>query len=215
MEITWLGHSCFKIKGKKVTIITDPYDDSIGYTLGNPKADIVTVSHSHRGHSFVAGVSGSSRVLRGPGEYEVFGVMVTGIKTYHDASKGEDRGKNTVYLIEMEDMRLCHLGDLGHALTAERASELSEIDVLMIPVGGVSTIDSAEAAELVRLLQPKVVIPMHFHTETLGFELEPADKFLKEMGVKADLVAEPRLSISKSSLAEETQVVVLNYRFIV
>ena len=215
MEITWLGHSCFKIKGKKVTIITDPYDDSIGYTLGEQKADIVTVSHQHRGHNCVAGVAGTPRVLRGPGEYEISGVMIKGVSTFHDSVKGEQRGKNTAYLINIEDVRICHLGDLGHTLSAERAAELDEVDVLMIPVGGVSTIDAAGVAETVRLLEPKLVIPMHFKTEALKCKLDPIENFMKEMGVQADLRPEPKLVVNKSNLPLEMQVVVMNYRLAV
>jgi L-ascorbate metabolism protein UlaG (beta-lactamase superfamily) len=212
MEITWLGHSCFKIKGKKVTIITDPYDDSIGYTLGDQKADIVTLSHSHRGHCFAKGISGSPRILSGPGEYDVSGVLITGIKTFHDAVKGEERGKNIIYLIDIEDVRICHLGDLGHVLDAERASGLSEVDILMVPVGGVSTIGASDAAEITRLLDPKIVIPMHYKTEDLNFKLDLVDKFRKEMGVKTDIKPESKLVIGKAGLPQETQVFVMNYR---
>jgi L-ascorbate metabolism protein UlaG (beta-lactamase superfamily) len=212
MEITWLGHSCFKIKGKKVTIITDPYDDSIGYTLGEQKADIVTVSHSHPGHSFAKGISGSPRVLSGPGEYDVANVLITGIKTFHDAAKGEERGKNIVYLFDIEDVRICHLGDLGYVMDAEKASGLSDVDILMVPVGGVSTIGASAAAEMTRLLEPKIVIPMHYKTEDLKFQLDSIDKFRKEMGVKTDLKPEPKLVIGKAGLPQETQVFVMNYK---
>lgn len=211
MEITWLGHSCFKIKGKKVTVIMDPYDYSIGYTLGEQKADIVTVSHSHPGHCFASGVSGSPKVISSPGEYDVSGVMVTGIKTFHDAVKGEERGKNIVYLIDIEDVRICHLGDLGHVLDAEKVSALSDVDILMVPVGGVSTIGASDAAEVARLLDSKIVIPMHYKTEALKFELDSLDKFRKEMGVKSDTLPEPRLMIGKSGLPQEAQVFVMSY----
>jgi L-ascorbate metabolism protein UlaG (beta-lactamase superfamily) len=212
MEITWLGHSCFKIKGKKVTIITDPYDDSIGYTLGEQKADIVTLSHSHPGHCFAKGISGSPRVVSGPGEYDLAGVLITGFKTFHDAVKGEERGKNVVYLIDIEDIRICHLGDLGHVLDAEKAAGLSEVDILMVPVGGVATIGASDAAEVTRLLEPKIVIPMHYKTEALKFQLDSIDKFRKEMGVKTDIKPESKLVIGKSGLPQETQFFVMNYK---
>ena len=207
-----MGHSCFRIKGKEATIVTDPYDDSIGYPQRKPKANIVTSSHPHPGHSFTSGVGGEPRIVHGPGEYEISGVFITGFSTFHDADKGRKRGKNTVYLIEIEEVTLCHLGDLGHILSSEQVEEMSGVEVLLVPVGGVSTIDGAAAAETVRLLQPRIVIPMHFKTEVLRFELDPLDRFLKEMGIKAGLSAEPRLSITKASLPEETQVVVLDYR---
>jgi len=211
MEITWLGHSCFKIKGKKVTIITDPYNDSIGYTLGEQKADIVTVSHSHPGHSFASGISGSPRVINGPGEFDVANVLITGIRTFHDAVKGEERGRNVVYLFDMEDVRICPLGDLGHVMDAEKASGLSDVDILMVPVGGVSTIGASDAAEMARLLDPKIIIPMHYKTEDLKFKLDAVDKFRKEMGVKTDIKPEPKLVIGKSGLPQETRVFVMSY----
>jgi len=212
IEITWLGHSCFLIKGKDAAIVTDPYDDSIGYSLGNPTADIVTTSHSHPGHGFTSGVDAVRKVVRGPGEYEVSGVVITGISAFHDAEEGRQRGKNTVYLIEIDEIRLCHLGDLGHPLSSAQVEELSDADVLLLPVGGVSTIDAAVAAETVRQLEPRLVIPMHFQTEVLRFKLEPVDRFLKEMGAKADLAPQAKLSATRTNLPEETHVVLLDYR---
>jgi len=212
IDITWLGHSCFRIKGKGVTLLTDPYDESIGYSLGNPEANIVTSSHPHPGHGFTSGVGGEPKIVRGPGEYEISGVFITGIATFHDAEKGQERGRNTVYLIEMEDMKLCHLGDLGHPLSTEQVEEIGSVELLMVPVGGFSTIDAVTAAETVRLLQPGIVIPMHFQTEAVRFQLAPVERFLREMGIKAGLAAQPRLSITRAALSEETQVVVLDYR---
>jgi L-ascorbate metabolism protein UlaG (beta-lactamase superfamily) len=211
MDITWLGHSCFRIKGKGATLLTDPYSESIGYSLGNPEANIVTSSHPHPGHGFTSGVGGEPKIVRGPGEYEISGVFITGIATFHDAEKGQERGRNTVYLIEMEDMKLCHLGDLGHPLSTEQVAEIGSVELLMVPVGGFSTIDAVTAAETVRLLQPGIVIPMHFQTEAVRFQLAPAERFLREMGIKAGFEAEPRLSITKAGLSEETRVVVLDY----
>ena len=211
IDIKWLGHSCFSIKGKKATLITDPYEEGIGYSLGAPRADIVTSSHAHPGHGFTSGVAGARKIVHGPGEYEISGVLITGISTFHDAEQGAERGKNTVYLIEMDEVVLCHLGDLGHPLSTAQVEEIGGIDVLMVPVGGVSTIDAAAAAETVRQLEPKIVIPMHFKTEALRFELEPVDRFLKEMGVKADISPQPKLTVTHSALPEETQLVLLSY----
>ena len=212
MEITWLGHSCFKIKGKKVTIITDPYDDCIGYTLGEQKADIVTLSHVHPGHGFAKGVSGSPKIVSSPGEYDISGVVISGIKTFHDNAAGRERGKNTIYILYLEGMRICHLGDLGHMLDVERASGLSEMDVLMVPVGGGSTIGASEAAEMTRMLEPKAVIPMHYKTEDLKIQLNPIDGFRKEMSVKADIKPEPKLVIGKAGLSQGTKVFVMDYK---
>ena len=211
IDISWLGHSCFIIKGRDATILTDPYDESIGYSLGKPTANIVTCSHPHPGHGFTSGVDGVSKVAHGPGEYEVCGVLITGISTFHDNEGGAERGKNTAYLIEMDEVILCHLGDLGHPLSPGQVEDMSSVEVLLVPVGGVSTIDAATAAETVRQLQPRIVIPMHFQTKALRFKLDPVDSFLKEMGIKANLAAQRRLSITKTSLPDETHVVLLDY----
>ena len=211
IDISWLGHSCFVIKGRDATILTDPYDESIGYSLGKQTANIVTCSHPHPGHGFTSGVDGVAKVVRGPGEYEICGVLITGISTFHDTEGGVERGKNTAYLIEMDEVTLCHLGDLGHPLSSGQVEDMSSVEVLLVPVGGVSTIDAATAAEAVRQLQPRIVIPMHFQTKALSFKLDPVDSFLKEMGIKADLAAQRRLSITKTSLPDETHVVLLDY----
>ena len=210
MEISWLGHSCFKIKGSHATVITDPYSPELGYSLGKPTAHIVTVSHQHPGHCYVQGVGGEPRLVTGPGEYEIRGVLIIGIATFHDKERGKERGKNTVFLTEVDEISVCHLGDLGHVLTAEQVEELGNVDVLLLPVGGVSTITAPMAAEVVRQLEPKVVVPMHFKTPALNKELEPVDKFLKEMGIE-QLTPQPKLSLTRSGLPDSMQVVLLEY----
>ena len=210
MEITWLGHSCFRIRGSRTTIITDPYPPDLGYSLGKPTARIVTVSHQHSGHSYVQGVGGEPRLVTSPGEYEIGGALIMGIATFHDREKGKKRGKNTVYLIEADEISVCHLGDLGHVLTTEQVEELGNVDVLLLPVGGVSTINASMAVEVVRQLEPRVVIPMHYKTEALTRELEPVERFLKEMGVE-QVDSRPRLSLGKTSLPASTQVFLLEY----
>jgi L-ascorbate metabolism protein UlaG (beta-lactamase superfamily) len=210
MEIRWLGHSCFVIKGKEKTVITDPYHPDLGYSLGEPEADIVTLSHLHPGHSYAEGVGNNPKQITLPGEYEIGGVFITGIATFHDTEGGKTRGKNTVYSIEMDAMTLCHLGDLGHPLKPEMVDDLGVIDILFLPVGEVSTIPVSVAVETVKELNPHIAIPMHYRTNVVARNLEPVDKFLKEMGIRE---AEPRskLSVSESSLPSGTQVVVLNY----
>jgi len=205
-----LGHSCFRIKGSHVIVITDPYSPDLGYSLGKPTARIVTVSHQHPGHSYIKGIGGGPRLVIRPGEYEINGVLIIGIATFHDADKGEKRGKNTAYLIEVDEVSICHLGDLGHVLTAQQVEEIGNVDVLMLPVGGVSTINASVAAEVVRQLEPKVVVPMHYKTSALNRELEPVESFLKEVGVK-QVEPQPKLSITKSSLPLSTQVFLLDY----
>ena len=210
MEIVWLGHSCFRIRGKEATIVTDPFDRTLGYPVKKLTANIVTVSHPHPQHSFLEDVAGSPKVISRPGEYEIANVFINGIATFHDADRGEHRGKNTVYLVQIEEMSICHLGDLGHVPTAEQIEQMSDTDILMVPVGGGATIGAAAAVEIISLLQPKLVIPMHFKTEVVKMDLEPLEHFLKEMGLK-EVVTQPKLNVSKSGLPADTSVVVLDY----
>lgn len=211
MEISWLGHSCFRLRGREAVVLTDPCHKSIGYSIGRPTADIVTVSHHHPGHDNVAAVAGSPRIIDGPGEYEITNVLITGIRTYHDGQRGARLGRNTAYVIEMDDLRICHLGDLGHVPNSEQAEEMSGVDILLAPMGGGSTLDAAAASETVSLLEPKLVIPMHYQTPAVAVQLDPLDRFLKEMGASG-LESVPKLSVNRSSLPQETRVVVLDYR---
>jgi L-ascorbate metabolism protein UlaG (beta-lactamase superfamily) len=210
MDITWLGHSCFRLKGSHATVITDPYSADLGYSLGKPTARIVTVSHEHPGHGYVEGIGGEPRVVSRPGEYEINDVLIIGIATFHDGEGGSKRGKNTVYLMEIDEVSVCHLGDLGHALTSEQIEDIGNVDVLLLPVGGVSTLNAPMAAEVVRQLEPKAIIPMHYKTPALKRELEPVDRFLKEIGAK-QVTSQPKLSITKSNLPLTTQVFLLDY----
>ncbi len=211
MEIVWLGHSCFRIRGREGAIVTDPCPPSTGYNIGKPTAAIVTISHHHPDHCYTKGVAGTPQVIEGPGEYEIGGVFITGIPTYHDGRKGAVRGKNTAFVMEVEDIRICHLGDLGHTPTPEQVEELSGIDILLIPVGGHTTIDGTAAAEVVSLLEPRLVLPMHYRTPASAAQLDSLDRFLREMGVKSH-EPQPKLSVSRGSLPHETQVAVLDYR---
>jgi L-ascorbate metabolism protein UlaG (beta-lactamase superfamily) len=210
MEIKWLGHSCFLIKGKEKTIITDPFHPSLGYSLGEPQADIVTVSHFHPGHSYIEGIADKPKQIKGPGEYEIGGTFITGIATFHDREKGEIRGKNTIYLVETDDITLCHLGDLGHSLTSQLIEELGVVDVLFLPVGEISTMSVDTAVETMKQLNPHIVIPMHYKTDALTRSLEPVDKFLNKIGAR-EILPKAKLSVTQSSLPASTQVVVLNY----
>jgi L-ascorbate metabolism protein UlaG (beta-lactamase superfamily) len=209
VDITWLGLSCFRIRGSQAVIVTDPFPPGLGYTLGKQTADIVTVSHQHPSHSYDQGISGEHRLLTGPGEYEISGVLILGIAAYHDAVKGQSRGKNIVYLMEIDGVAVCHLGDIGHVLSDEQVEEMGNVDILMLPVGGVSTINAAMAAEIIRKLEPKVVLPMHYKTPKTDRELEPVDNFLKEMGL-GQVESRPKFSVSKSNLPISTQVILLS-----
>jgi L-ascorbate metabolism protein UlaG (beta-lactamase superfamily) len=210
MDITWLGHSSFRIKGSQTTVITDPYSPDLGYTAGKQTAAIVTVSHRHPGHSYVADVGGEPRVINGPGEYEIANTLIIGLATFHDREDGRQRGKNTVYAIQLDELSICHLGDLGHVLTAQQVEDIGNVDILLVPVGGVSTINATAAAEVVRQLEPRVVVPMHYKTPAISRDLEPVDRFLKEMSVK-DTTSRPKLTLTKGNLPATTQVVLLDY----
>ncbi|MFC1952897.1 MBL fold metallo-hydrolase [Chloroflexota bacterium] len=210
MEISWLGHSCFRIKGSRATVITDPYSPDSGYSLGKLTANIVTISHQHPEHSYISGIGGDPKPVTKPGEYEISSVLIIGMATFHDEESGNVRGKNTIYLIEIDGLSICHLGDLGHVLSASQVEEMDNIDVLLLPVGGVSTIDAAGAAEVVRQLEPKAVVPMHYKTDALKRELEPVDNFLKEMGL-TEVNSQPKLSLTKTNLPLTSQVFLLDY----
>ncbi len=211
MEINWLGHSCFRLRSRETTVVTDPPSKEKGYGLSGLTANIVTISHQHAGHNAAASCGGDPRIIEGPGEYEVGGVLIAGVRTYHDATHGQERGRNTAFVIELEDLRICHLGDLGHIPTAEQREAMSDIHILLAPVGGHSTIDAAGAAEVVSLLEPRIVIPMHYRTDLFKGELDPVDPFLKQMGI-AEATPLARLTVTPSSLPPQTQVVVLELR---
>ncbi len=190
-------------------MVTDPYPPAIGLKLSRMDAEVVTVSHDHDNHSYTQVVRDGAYEIRGPGEYEVAGVSVIGVPTYHDSEKGAKHGRNTVYLIEIDDVRVCHLGDLGHKLDDVEAEAVASPDVLLVPVGGHNAMNGAQAAEVVRQLEPRYVVPMHYAIPGLKLELDPIERFLKEMGVTAS-EPQPKLAVQKSSVTEyETKVVVL------
>jgi len=211
MEIDWFGHACFRLRGREGTVITDPYSKEIGLSFARPRGDIVTVSHDHPGHAYVQGVKGDPKVITGPGEYEIKNIFVSGIRTAHDKKNGKERGANTVYVFDMDGLTICHLGDLGHVPVQAQTEAFGNVNILLIPVGGVSTIHAGDAAEIVGQLEPQIVIPMHFQHPDLQFKLDPVAKFFKEMGIKAT-DATPSLKVTKDSLPSETQVVLLEAR---
>jgi L-ascorbate metabolism protein UlaG (beta-lactamase superfamily) len=210
LDVTWLGHGCFRLRGRGAAAVTDPYPPTIGLKLSRLDADLVTVSHEHANHNYTQVVR-EAYEIHGPGEYEVAGISVIGVPTYHDAEKGAKRGRNTVYLIEIDDVRICHLGDLGHRLEDSEAEAISSPDVLLVPVGGRNAINAAQAAEVVRQLEPRYVVPMHYAIPGLKLELDSIDRFLKEMGVTAS-EPQPKLSVQASSGEYETKVVLLEPR---
>lgn len=217
-EITWLGHACFRIKGKDATVITDPYDKSLGLGTLNQKADIVTISHEHAHHNTLAGIKGEAYVIRGPGEYEVKGVFITGVWSYADKEGGKEgskeggkqkeRARNNIFLFHLDDLVVCHLGALAETLNAHQLEALGDVDVVMVPVGGNSTLTANKASEVISQLEPKIVIPMHYATGRESPPLDNLDKFMKEMGVK-EWKPQDKLTLKSSDLGETTQVVVL------
>ncbi len=180
MKLRWLGHSCFLLTASDGTkIATDPFNETVGYLPPTVSADFVTVSHEHFDHNSVRAIDGKPRTIKGPGEHKAGKHKVIGVESFHDESMGAKRGQNTIFVLEIDGMRLAHLGDLGHLLTEKQLEAMGQIDVLMIPVGGTYTIDAPQAVEVMRQLSPKVTIPMHYKTEVLSLPLSPVDDFLK------------------------------------
>ena len=211
MEITWLGHCCFRLRAKEATVVTDPYDKATGYTLGRPTADLVTVSVDDRAHNHVEGVAGTPRVIAGPGEFEIAGASVVGVATPRTKEKADGAGGNVAYVIELEDLRIVHLGGIGRVPTSDQVEEMGAVDILMVPVGGGDSLDGPPAAETIALIEPKLVIPMHYKTDVERGALDPVDRFLKEMGAKSPEV-HAKIAVTRSSLPEETQILVLDYK---
>ncbi len=215
MDIYWYGQSCFKLKGKKASVVIDPYNpDFTGLKLPkNLSANMVLVTHNHNDHNNTKEVSnegeGQLMVFDRPGEYEIGGAVVTGIKSFHDNSEGQERGENIIFHILFDNLGIVHLGDLGQAkLTEEQVAAIGQTDILLVPVGGIYTVDAKAASDIVSQLEPKIIIPMHYQVEGLKSELDGVDKFLKEMGAEA-AISQPKLSISYDKLPEEPQVILL------
>ena len=210
MDITFLGQASFKLKGKNATVVTDPYDSSIGLKFPKTSADIVTISHDHHDHNAASLVEGEPFKVDGPGEYEIKEVKIVGVSSFHDNKGGKERGKNIIFNMKIDGLWLCHLGDLGQSeLTNIQTEALGGVDVLLVPVGGVYTIEASEAAKIAAELEPKVVIPMHFADSDSNIELEPVDKFLKEMGTEK-VERQLKISLKKEHLPEELTVMLLN-----
>ncbi len=211
MDITWLGHACFRIRGREGVVLTDPPDPKSGHAIPKTEANLVTISHDHGGHNSLKSVGGGPVVLTGPGEYEVQEILVTGIGTFHDEEKGAERGPNTVFAIRVDDLVVCHMGDLGHVLSAGDLERIGEVDVCLLPIGGAETnLSASMAAEIVHQLEPKVVVPMGYDPEAKKKD-SPFERLLHELGVK-DLTPVPKLSVTRSSLPAEMQVVALDSR---
>jgi L-ascorbate metabolism protein UlaG (beta-lactamase superfamily) len=214
MEITWYGHSCFRLTERSMaTVVTDPYDHtSIGYEALKLKADIVTISHDASGHNNINTVKGTSHVITGPGEFEIGGVFITGVQTDgHGKKADDDQTRNTLYVFDYEGITVAHLGDLKQVPTQTEVEALGSVNVALVPVGGGGGLNAAKAAEVISLLEPNIVIPMHYATPDAKVSLDSLDKFLKEMGL-GSTDKQPSLKVSKSGLPDETHVVVLEYQ---
>ena len=213
MEITWYGHSCFRLTERGMaTVVTDPYDNAnIGYDALKLKADIVTVSHDAAGHNHTKAVKGTSHVITGPGEFEIGGVFITGVQTNGHSKKDNDELRNTLYVFDYDGITVAHLGDLKQVPSQTQVEALGAVNVALVPVGGGGGLNAAKAAEVISLLEPNIVIPMHYATKDAKLKLDSLDKFLKEMGLGAT-EPEESIKVTKTGLPQETRVVVLNYQ---
>ncbi len=212
MDIKYLGHASFLIKSKDARVVTDPFESSIGIKFSKTEADIVTVSHHHGDHDNVAAITGNPLILDWPGEFEKNGVRMFAYKSYHDKQKGAERGENVLFKFEIEGMSILHCGDLGFVPDNNFLEEIGEINILMVPVGGVYTIDPEEAIALIKKIEPNMVIPMHYNTEGLKQEafgkLATLNDFLAKIGV-TDNVPVPKLTVKKDDFGEEMKVVTM------
>jgi L-ascorbate metabolism protein UlaG (beta-lactamase superfamily) len=213
MEITWYGHSCFRLTERNyAAVVTDPFDHkAVGYDALKLKAEIVTVSHDAPGHSNVDAVKGTTHVLTGAGEFEIGGVFITAVQTMGAGKKSKEKTRNTLYVFDYDGLTVAHMGDMQDTPTQSEVEALGTINVLLLPVGGGGSLNAAKAAEIVSMLEPNLVIPMHYSTPDAKVNLDSLNKFLKEMGL-SKLDAQPSLKVTRSGLPDETKVVVLEYQ---
>jgi L-ascorbate metabolism protein UlaG (beta-lactamase superfamily) len=214
MEITWYGHSCFRLTERNfATVVTDPFNSKvIGYEPLKLKAEIVTVSHDAAGHNYIDAVKGTTHTIDGPGEFEIGDVFITGIQTDGAGRKKKDAGpRNTLYVFDYDGITVAHLGDLHEVPTQTEIEALGNVNVALVPVGGGGGLNAAKAAEVISLLEPNLVIPMHYATPDVKLTLDALNKFLKEMGL-SKLDAQPSLKVTRTSLPSETHVIALEYQ---
>ncbi len=205
MDITWYGHSCFRLVERgKAAIVTDPYSDDIGYSLPRLRADVVTVSHEAPGHANLKGFGKNTHILQKPGEYEIGGVFIIGV-AMHDPKR---KAPNVVFLFDFDGINVVHLGDLGFVPDQSAVNDLGAVNVALVPVGGGNALNAAQAAEVISLIEPDIVIPMHYKTPQTTLKLDPLDKFLKVMGVGKQQSL-PELRVTSMATPEQTQIVVL------
>ncbi len=220
MEITYLGHSCFKLKSKSgLVVFIDPFKSSmVGETLAKDVADMLLISHDHEDHNERSVITGAVNrektfVIASEGEYEIAGILVAALKTYHDKVNGEERGKNLIFSIVMDGLNIVHLGDLGHKLSSGQIEKLGSVDVLLVPVGGEFTIDSETAIDIVKDISPSYVVPMHYRTDKSSeglSKLEPLSKFLEKNKYPVTSESVHKIKIEQSNLPDDTQVLLMN-----
>jgi L-ascorbate metabolism protein UlaG (beta-lactamase superfamily) len=204
MIIQYYGHSCFKLTTKPagrgqddVTIFLDPFDKAIGLRPPQGSADMVLVTHDHHDHNNVEAIKGEPYVIDIPGEYSVKGVNIVGMKTFHDKKEGTERGANTIYMLETEELRICHMGDLGHTLSEKELETINGVNILMIPIGGKYTLDGKEAVDIIKKIEPEIVIPIHYKINGSTVDVDDEKKFCKEMG------SCPREKVSKINIKKK------------
>ena len=211
MRIKWLGHSCFLITNKRgINILTDPFDDTLGYKMTKEKVNIITISHEHYDHNNTMGIKGKPAVLKGTVNRDTHKMLFKGVPSYHDSVYGKHRGNNTIFVIETDDMVLCHLGDLGHVLENRQLEEIGRIDILFIPVGGYYTLNHLQADQVIEQLKPKIVLPMHYKTDAIKWSIDPLSFFLdKKDNIK--IIGENSFEIEAVTLPEKTTIYLLDY----
>jgi L-ascorbate metabolism protein UlaG (beta-lactamase superfamily) len=210
MKIVYNGHACFSIETSSGTIVTDPFGEEIPYPVGRLKGDIVTVSHEHFDHNAIKRVEGNPHIIRNLGEYSFSGVKIKGVSAFHDKNRGKQRGQITIFVIEAEGMRLCHLGDLGELLNEEQIKAIGNIDILFVPTGGFFTIEPEEAQKVVKQINPYIAIPMHYRTNYIkDWNIKPIDTFLKDIPFPVKLLDTNYIEMTKESLPKNTEVYIL------
>jgi L-ascorbate metabolism protein UlaG (beta-lactamase superfamily) len=216
MKIKWYGHAAFLITSDEgIKIIIDPYEPGafggqLSYGKIKDQADIVIISHDHGDHNYTKDLPGTPQIIKGSSSKTIKGISIKGISTYHDPSKGSERGTNTVFTLKIDQIQLCHLGDLGHLLRDKELAEIGPVDILLIPVGGFFTIDPNEATQVAEQIKPKILIPMHFKTAKCGFPIVPVEDFLKgKKNTKRSKASE--VNIDKTSLPQQMEIIVLEY----
>jgi L-ascorbate metabolism protein UlaG (beta-lactamase superfamily) len=216
MKIKYYGHAAFLITSDQGTkMIIDPYEPGafggqLSYGKIKDQADIVLISHDHADHNYTKDLPGVPQIVKGSGSKTVKGISIKGIPTYHDPSKGNERGTNTIFTLKIDNIQLCHLGDLGHLLSDKELAEIGPVDILLIPVGGFFTIDSKEATRVAEQIKPKILIPMHFKTEKCGFPIAPVEDFLKgKSNTKQPKTSE--IAFDQSTLPQQMEIVVLEH----